>query len=231
MATPSTTQQAAQQGLALLVQQDIEAAWSRLQPSNLKGSLPDFTVLMHSLVRKYGPVSGAMAGRFYQAARRAHGLPAGRPLVADPPPLDQVSTAVQWATSGLWADPTATEPARVKVDGAVTKLVQDVGRQTILGSVQADPKAKGWARVPEPGCCAFCALLATRGAVYKDQPTADFRSHDHCRCHAEPIFTAYEPSAQIRQWQADYTRATRGVSGARNQRLAWRQAFEGRTAP
>lgn len=228
MAADSSAQQAAQAGLASLVLQDLEAAWPHLDPRNMKGTLPDYTTIVYSLTRKYGPISGALAGRFYQAVRRAAGLPSGRVLVADPPPLQQVQTAVQWATTDLWADPAAADAARVKVDGAVAKLVQDVGRFTITDTVQADPKARAWARVTEPNPCAFCALLATRGAVYKEH-TVGFKAHDHCRCHPEPVFGAYEPSAQVRQWQADYAKATRGVSGSRNQRIAWRQAFEGRT--
>lgn len=227
MAQPSSEAQATQAGLAYLVLQDLEGAWAHLNPANLKATLPDFTLIVHALTTKYGRISGALSGRYYQGVRRAAGLPSGVIRVANPAPLQQVRTVLGWATTDLWADPTAEPVARVKVDGAVTKLVQDVGRHTILDTVKADPAAKGWARIPEPGCCAFCALLATRGAVYKNQQTASFKSHDHCRCHAEPIFTAYEPSAQVRQWQADYAQATRGVRGSRNQRNAWRQAFEG----
>lgn len=52
----------------------------------------------------------------------------------------------------------------------------------------------GYRRVPEPGACAFCLMLATRGAVYSSASTAggDNRFHAHCRCHpqAETRFDA-----------------------------------------
>lgn len=228
MADPQQ-QQTAQAVISALVLRDLAQAWPNLDPANLKATLPRYTQLVYALIHKYAPLSGALAGRFYQQARRDAGLLSGSVRVADLPPPEQVATAVQWATTGLWADPTAIEPAQTKIDGAVAKLVQDVGRTTITGTVQADDAAKGWARITEPAPCAFCALLATRGAVYKTRQTAAFKAHDHCRCHPEPIFTAYEPSAQVRDWQAQYAEATRGVRGSRNQRNAWRQAFEGRT--
>ena len=49
----------------------------------------------------------------------------------------------------------------------------------------------------------------------------------NCRCHAEPVFTAYEPSARMREAQATWAQATKGRYGA-DARAAFRQALEGR---
>lgn len=221
----SSQQQAAQAGLALLVAQDLHGAYKHItDPTDARLAL-----LVQAITTKYGRISGALSGRFYQQIRRDHGLGSHSVRVAEPAGLEQVQKVVGWAGHDNAGQTLTLEVLAPRLEGAATKMVQDVGRQTIVDSVRADPKAKGWARIPEPGCCAFCALLATRGAAYKTEQTADFKSHDHCRCHAEPIFTAYEPSAQVRQWQADYAKATRGVRGSNNQRIAWRQAFEGRT--
>lgn len=43
-------------------------------------------------------------------------------------------------------------------------------------------------RVPEPGACPFCLVLATRGAVYRSEVTAGNslnRYHPHCHCQPE----------------------------------------------
>ncbi|MGY1440156.1 VG15 protein [Streptomyces reniochalinae] len=32
-----------------------------------------------------------------------------------------------------------------------------------------DRRCIGWRRVASGSCCSFCAMLASRGAVYKDQ--------------------------------------------------------------
>lgn len=239
MADLKTEQQSAQSALAALILRDLQQAWPNLNAENMKGTLPQFTTLIYSLVNRYAPMSGSLAGRFYQAARRSAGLPSGSVRIADTPGPQQVSSVVQWATKDLWADPTALQPAQTKVDGAVAKLVLDVGRLTVVDTARQDRKALAWARIPEDGACAFCALLSTRGATYFDAGTAgrdanarfvgkgQFKYHDHCRCIAEPIFTAYEPSAQIRQWQADYKHATKGVTGGGTNLLnAWRRHYE-----
>lgn len=40
-----------------------------------------------------------------------------------------------------------------------------------------------WARQLDSGACEFCALLASRGAVYTEE-SVDFPAHDHCNCTA-----------------------------------------------
>lgn len=217
-----------------------------LNPAD-QNSVKQLKLAIAALVKKYAPMSAGTAARSYLRFRSQAGI-AGRPNIAFPKPIsvDQVSTVVDWATGPLYGGMSDLAATQTKLVGATDKMVLDAGRTTTIDTTKSDEKAIGWARVPEPGCCAFCALLATRGLIgqtrqYVSAAAAGgdsnsrfvgdgkFKSHDHCRCVAEPIFTAYEPTAQIRQWVADYAKATRGVSGSRNQRIAWRQAFEGRT--
>lgn len=229
MSSPVTSAQAAQAGLVLAMAPDLQAAFGKLDVSQLKESLPAYKLLVAALARKYGAASATMAARFYGAQRSIAGVGSRfSPTPAPAAPVAQVGQAIDWATQPLWAAEPDLATAQTNIQGAVEKLVLDAGRDTIISNAHRDPHAKGWARIPEPGACYFCALLATRGDVYKAQKQAGFKSHDHCRCHAEPIFTAYEPSAQVRQWRADYAKATRSVSGSKAKQLAWRHAF---TAP
>jgi hypothetical protein len=144
----------------------------------------------------------------------------------------------------LWAVPRETGTPEIVVDAAPlvkvaqsklgangTKLAQDVGRQTTFRSVLKDRQVQRWARIPEPthstgGTCAFCAMLAIRGPVYK-QDTVDFPAHPGCECHPEPVFGMYVPSGQILDWQSQYADAAKGRTGA-EARLAFRQTLEGR---
>jgi hypothetical protein len=125
-----------------------------------------------------------------------------------------------------------------QLDGAVQNLVLDQGRDTIIGAVRQDKYAKGWARVTSPGACSFCVMLALRagtGFLYTSKQSANFRAHTPnadgsgglCQCHAEPVFTAYEPSARMREAQAMWESSTKGRSG-NDARNAFRQASEGR---
>jgi hypothetical protein len=75
--------------------------------------------------------------------------------------------------------------AQSQVEGGLQKLVGDMHRQTVVRSLAADPQAKGWARQTTGKSCAFCVMLAGRGAVYSAR-TANFSSHNHCDCMAVP---------------------------------------------
>lgn len=49
-----------------------------------------------------------------------------------------------------------------------------------------------WRRVPRPGACDFCIMLATRGAVYSSRKASLFRYdgrryHDLCRCRSQLV--------------------------------------------
>lgn len=205
----------------------LEAAWSQIDYADLNKSIPLFTRLMFALTHRYGQASATLAVRAYIADRIAAGVHSPfTPRIAPLPPAEQVGRTVNWAVQPLTAPKPNPELAKSQVEGSITRLVQNVGRQTIVDSAHADTKARGWARVPEPGCCSFCALLSTRGAVYKHEKQADFLTHNNCRCHAEPVFNAYEPSAQVREWQALYRSSTAGVHGMSNLQNAFRRAFE-----
>lgn len=224
---PAADQQAAQTAILAGVAPPVDAAWQQLDVSNLKDSLPTFILQMQAVAHRYGMASSALTANAYTDARRTAGIP-GKFTVkpGELPDHAAVEKSIRWATRGLWSETPDVETARTNVAGVMDRLVLDVGRDTLTGAVQADRKAKGWARVPEPGCCSFCALLATRGAVYRSQQTASFLSHDHCRCVPEPIFNEYEPTAQIRQWQSLYQQAKRTAKGPKATRLAFRQLVE-----
>ena len=230
----------------------LAALWASLDVAHLATALPAFKAGVASLVIRHAQASATLAAQQYRQQRVAAGVSGGfRPSPAPPPSVQQVAQAVDWAVQPLWnsnvlaaatgqpeAPPTEALPsagsaiadAKARLAASTERLVLDTGRNTIVDNAQRDPKAKGWARVPEPGACSFCLMLATRGAVYRSESMADFKSHDNCRCHVEPVFTAYEPSAAVRQAQALWASSTRGKSG-NAARIAFRQAVEGRTAP
>jgi hypothetical protein len=221
-------QQAAQSGLALIVAQDLEGVWPHATDQDR------LTLLVHALTTKYGRISGALAGRFYRQVRADVGLGPRSVKVADPAPLEQVAKTLGWATHDKSGQPLALEAAKPRIEAATAKLVQDVGRDTIVGTVHDDPEARGWARLTEPNPCYFCALLAARGGVYTRQ-TASFKSHDHCECIAFPEFTRRTADqkaafARAAQWDVEYRKATKGAP--RGQLLqAWRRHYDANVRP
>lgn len=73
--------------------------------------------------------------------------------------------------------------------------VVQAGRDAVLDAASEDPQAVGFARVPSGAeTCAFCLMLASRGAVYKSEQTARFKDgtrdpyHNNCDCVIVPVF-------------------------------------------
>ncbi|MFF2619837.1 hypothetical protein [Kitasatospora sp. NPDC058046] len=73
--------------------------------------------------------------------------------------------------------------------GAGAMVVQDGGRNTVHAALHNDPGAIGYYRKTGSSPCYFCALMASRGAVYKSRGTAAFGPHSRCHCQVVPIFS------------------------------------------
>jgi hypothetical protein len=237
--TPASSAQASQTGLVAVLDTELATALTRVDLTDVQTSMPGFFQIVAALVQRYGQASATMAARYYQLERAAAGLGTIHVSPAPLPPLQQVGATLGWATAPLRNGDLAT--TETNVSGAVDRLVTDVGRRTLVGAVQSDRQAKGWARITRPGACSFCRLMATRGAVYKNEQTAggdaskgfvgegEFKFHNHCHCYVEPAFGIYEMTAQAREDLATYKRVTEGLSGAAA-RNAFRRAVEGRDA-
>lgn len=219
---------AAQIGLTRLLVRDVRGLRRLILPQRLRESVPDWLAAMHLVVAQYSRTSAALAAEFYEAQREAAGVPGPFTVpVTDPPPEEQTAASLRWATKDLWprepeeATPAQWEPMDVRLEQAekkaehvAQKLVADTGRGTVQEAVRRDRQAVAWARSAALGACAFCKMLATRGAVYK-QDTADFRAHDGCHCGVIPVFRGqrFELSPQAREWERIYREHAEGHSG------------------
>lgn len=221
---------AAQIGLTRLLTRDMRSLRRLIIPSRLEQTIPDWMTAVRALVATYGQASATLSADYYEAERIA-ALVTGRftvPLLG-PAPDEQVTASLRWAMKDVWArdpgDPATTEAqqqpldvrleqAEKKAEAVAQKLVTDQGRGTVQGAVRQDRQAVAWARSAALGACAFCKLLALRGAVYK-QDTVDFRSHDGCHCGAIPIFKgqSYQPADHTREWERLYKEFAAPYSG------------------
>lgn len=239
-----------QAAMADLVAEMLRRAWPLLDPTRIQETIHQFLAAVKAIIHKYGHASASAALRYYDMERDRAGILGRSPQLIAPGPSDEVMrSAVEWGIADLRKAhlteamfPGQTEAdmldghglsdpvfeAQQRVEEAVARLVLNQGRHTVLMNVQDDTKAKGWSRLALPGACYFCAMLATRGMVYRSRKSASFEAHDHCRCQPEPVFTQYEPSAQVREWTQLWKQSTRDQRGPRNMRIAFRQAIEGR---
>lgn len=249
--------QAGQEALVSLIPAVLREAWPLLDVHDIKGTLPNFVAAVRAIVQRYGSASAFASLNSYRAQRSAAGIVGSAPsLTIAPLPAEKViEDAVGWATADLYGPVTAdtVQAAQDRLSESVSQLVLDQGRTTVIDAVRKDTAAKGWVRVTEQGACSFCIMLALRGAQYhrdsfdesnvkfKDHAViaelrrdgidlggkGDFKAHNNCRCHVEPIFTAYEPSARMREMDRLWKDSTKGRTG-KDARVAFRQAVEGR---
>jgi len=239
--SPAEEHQTGQTALVSLIPALLREAWPLLDLSNLQATMPAFTAAVKAIVARYGKASSAAALDYYHSERIKAGVP-GRPSlrVVDVQADAIIEDTIRWAVSDLAGTltPEAEATALKRLDSAVAGLVLDQGRATVVESVTADKYAKGWVRVTSPGACSFCIMLALRASndlLYTSQASASFRAHvpnrktgtgGLCQCGVEAVFTAYEPSAKMREAQKLWEDATRGRSGA-DARTAFRQAVDG----
>ena len=220
----------------------LAAAWPLLDVRDLSGTTPRLAAAVLAIVTRYGAASGAAALGFYRQHRLAEAVKSPLPQLRTAPAASAstVVRMVDYATGPLYGPPNdaAVHEAQSVLNGSATNLVLDQSRRTVLDAVHRDPAAKGWARVTGPDACSFCVMLALRagvGFLYRKEDTADFKAHmPHlkggkavggiCRCHVEPVFTAFEPSHRMREAQGLWESSTKGLSGS-DARNAFRTAL------
>ena len=175
---------------------DLLALWKAVNPENLSSTINPFALAAATIVQARFRDSGVLASRFYRVFRESEGVAGTVAVVAPPPPArDAVAGLLRGAAlSGIinarrrgFSVGAAADNGFTKMAGSASNLVLAGSRQVITGAVAGDPQAVGWRRLAGGQACDFCKMLEGRGAVYKSG-TADFESHSHCGCSAEPAF-------------------------------------------
>ncbi|SET48471.1 VG15 protein [Nonomuraea wenchangensis] len=241
--------QAAQRALSARLAEQLGPLWDLIRLGAFATTIPLWIEAVKELLEAFARMSGTLAADYYSEERdiaRSRGVfvpaPAGIPG-------GKAEVSLRWATKDLWIPEDENPPpieqrlgaAEKKAQGAAQKLVADVGRDTIIEALDEDPEAIGWARVTDADPCAFCGLMAVRGAVYHSEETAggrvnrafkgggNYKFHDHCSCNVIPIMRGqrWEPPEHVQEWERLYAESTAGVYGTKGKLRAWRKAFEG----
>lgn len=201
----------ANNGIADLVDRDLSAFLASLnfgRPDLVQASLFEF---VPTLVSEYGDMAATVAADWFEELRVAEGVTGSfRAPLAPSVPLEQVNARLGFATrtSGpLWAGDSATLSAFL---GMMTnEYALQPGRDTVMEAAHKDNAA--YARVPEPGACKFCLMLASRGFVYSESSAGGTKKfHGKCRCNVLPswdetrarVVYGYDPTALYDQYRA-----------------------------
>lgn len=206
MATAAERHQGRQEALIRLLLNALAKAFGLVDVTDKK-SMSQLAEVVAALVQRFSGTSSAISTTYYTQERQAHSVQGVyRPQVVAAP---DVRREVEQAFSGrTLTNPDELTRAVSEVETIAGDAVSDVSVETLFQAIHDDPEAKGWARIPEADACYFCAMLASRGAVYsKDSFVASngkftgkgkFKVHDNCRCNVEPAFGEYEMTAQAR---------------------------------
>lgn len=251
---------AAQVAIRARLAADVAAAWSLLDPRRLDETTPAWLAVMLALIGAHRADSATAAAAYFTAYRSAE-LAGNVPAAVDgdeAEPETEPERHAEPERDRLIASLIATGPAAIKhatdrqrrrpvpldaavraslsrVTGAATRHALDGGRSVLRAAVAEDPRALGWARVTDDDPCYFCAMLASRGPVYRTRRSALVTEegdayHDGCACVPEPVYsyTAAWPG-RGRELAALWAETTEGLSGD-DARRAFRRAIEQRRA-
>lgn len=134
------------------------------------------------------------------------------------------------------AIPTSADAA----GAAAARHVANGGREQIQDTAKRDRIAIGYIRVISSKACYFCAMLASRGPVYKEDSfdASDLRFdgegrhkvHDNCSCAMRPIFSrdGGEIPALNNSLEQKWRQLTDDLGGL--DLNTWRQHYEGRAS-
>ena len=186
----------AQARLGAATVRQMMAAWGLMTPDNLDASTERWLRTTMPIIAGQRVQSARLAANYVATFKALEIGTASVPVVlAEAVPAEQLVTSL--TVTGPTAvkrhmriDPTtarAMEIGQSMSARSAMRHVLDGGRDTITASVERDSQALGWARATSGRPCSFCAMIASRGPVYKGS-TVKFQPHDGCACTAEPVY-------------------------------------------
>lgn len=157
-------------GLSVLAFRDAKAALGEVADVNPFVVRDRLLEVVPELVNPYVGASSELAATFYEQMRAdAVGGQFYASTVDDLSP-GRIDSLVRYAVSPLFDQSLASSLSLLA--GGMQRIIANSARNTIQENVLRDPVRVGYARFPASGCCAFCALLAGRGAVYNSEASA-----------------------------------------------------------
>lgn len=167
------------------------------------------------LIKNYHARSAGLAETFYARSRGLAATSGSIPRAAATPLVDEalVTSLMVTGVVGLMQKLEAGMPPGLASQQAGDAAVGAAVRQTLSGGrtyiqdvVSQDKVAFGYYRQTREGCCSFCAVLASRGAVFKEDSFRDSdpdfaddpdlpsteKVHDRCHCSMWPVWRRTE---------------------------------------
>lgn len=199
---------------------ELFPGWSLDDP----GSFDDVARAGAVLTREAHRTSAGLAADYFERFRAVEGVEgSASPVVVDPPSREEMRDAIRGAGlagtvnarrrgSSMGA---AMRNGLVKSSGAMGELALNGGRSTVLRSGSADRRATGYIRTVGGDPCAFCAMLASRGPVYRSSGGAmainaeEGKTHAHCVCSFQLMYRDAKLPERNQHWQDQFNESQR----------------------
>lgn len=111
----------------------------------------------------------AVGAEFYLSDREQLGITSRPPRVPETElDVGRIKALAGFALAPLKGDSPDLSLALERLTGSSQRMLYDVERETVMMMGAEEDHAVSYQRMAQPGCCAFCAMLASRGAVYSE---------------------------------------------------------------
>lgn len=171
--------------LARLAESDLSVLFRNVaKADHVRQGLMD---TLPQLVDVYGSAAASLGADWYDGLREEAAVKGKfRAIVADLPDVGRTDALAGWSVGPLFGANPDASAALSMASGGLQRIIFNADRDTVAQSSIQDRSARGWQR-EGGGECSFCQMLIGRGAVYSEA-TANFDSHDRCKCVGVPVF-------------------------------------------
>ena len=216
---------------------------TRVQREALKELIPE-------LGAQYVNATSLSSAQFFEELMEMQGVKTPRaPELVPLPERKRWQSLVDWSADDYVFQHLGPNMVYSRIAGGITRALTESAADTMIGNAGLQGSALLAQRVPKPGCCAFCSMIASRGAVYSPESAAGVvgrgspvgssreakairprgsrklgeKFHDFCRCEVV-VVTAdnYVDLQSIEKKHLDaYLDAAKNADDGRS--LAWKE--------
>lgn len=206
-------------------------AWPMLDIQALDATFPGWRDLVQRIINDGRARSSVLAAQYADLVKKVELGPSAQAstTLADVVGFDQVTgnlllagpASIKQALRRGTSLNEAVINAQARSAGVAENLALNGGRETLF----SDKQVITFARVCSGKPCAFCAMLASRGPVYRSKASAGFQAHPNCHCMPAPSYKrGAGRSQQSKDFLDQYHASTKGLRG-KDALNAFRRSF------
>ena len=154
---------------------DLRALMRSLEDVDPARAQPILQEAFPEVFNPYAAASSAVSASFYEEVREYAGVKGS----FDAETLDGVDAGrfgalVGWGARGSVFEKGGQALVFSLLSGGLSKILTEMAADTIVGNAGLEKRGTvGYQRVPKPGCCGFCGMLASRSASYSSKEAAE----------------------------------------------------------